>query len=246
MSASKTTNGEPGWVVSQSARRALLAALSDDTDGCGKMSWEDFYAWTNEDRVAEWVDGEVIMPSPVRLEHQNIANFLMASPSGYPQLHGLGNVTNAPYMMKLADSAREPDVMFIRAEHLDRLKETYLDGPADLVVEVLSPESVGRDRGEKFFEYEKAGIPEYWLIDPATQRAEFYQIDAAGRYALIAPDAEGLYRSAQVEGFWLRVVWLWQETPPEVEDVLLEVGSEAYVRRQMERLRRHGALPQDE
>jgi Uma2 family endonuclease len=239
-------DGEPGWVVSRSARRALLAALTEGTDACGKMSWEDFYAWTNEDRIAEWVDGEVIMPSPVSVRHQRIANFIYRALFGYVELHAAGEVLNTPIMMKLADSAREPDVMFVRSAHLERLKDTYLDGPADLVIEVLSPESVGRDRGEKFFEYEKAGIPEYWLIDPATHRAEFYQLDSAGKYALIALDAEGIYRSAQVDGFWLRVAWLWQEPLPEVEDVLLEVGGEAYIRQQVERLRRLGALPSDQ
>jgi Uma2 family endonuclease len=124
-------------------------------------------------------------------------------------------VLNAPFMMKLAQSARKPDVLFVKREHLDRLKETYLDGPADLAIEVLSPESVGRDRGDKFFEYERAGIPEYWLIDPATHRAEFYQVGEAGVYQLIAPDAESIYHSAQVEGFWLRVAWLWQEPKPD-------------------------------
>lgn len=46
------------------------------------------------------------------------------------------------------------------------MKETYLDGPADLVVGIVSPDSVGRDRGEKFYEYAQGGVPEYWLIDP--------------------------------------------------------------------------------
>lgn len=55
---------------------------------------------------------------------------------------------------------------FVASEHLDRLKETYLDGPADLVVGIVSPDSVGRDRGEKFYEYAQGGVPEYWLIDP--------------------------------------------------------------------------------
>ena len=50
------------------------------------------------------------------------------------------------------------------SERLDRVHRTYLDGPADLVVEIVSPESAGRDRGEKYYEYEAAGIPEYWLL----------------------------------------------------------------------------------
>ncbi len=78
--------------------------------------------------------------------------------------------------MKLPTSGREPDVLFIANDHLDRLKPPYLDGPADLVIEIISPESVKRYRGRKFFEYQAGGVAEYWLIDPAVQVAEFYQL----------------------------------------------------------------------
>jgi len=90
------------------------------------------------------------------------------------------------------------------------------------VVEIVSPESAGRDRGEKFYEYEQAGIPEYWLVDPSREEAEFYQLDAQGHYHLILPDAEGIYRSRVLRDFWLRVTWLWQ--PPRVLDVLRELS----------------------
>jgi Uma2 family endonuclease len=79
--------------------------------------------------------------------------------------------------MKLAGSGREPDVLYLARSHLRRLRKTYLNGPADLVVEVVSPESVKRDREQKFGEYQAAGIPEYWVIDPEAQQADFYQLD---------------------------------------------------------------------
>src|SRR5260370_42665814 len=106
--------------------------------------------------------------------------------------------------MKLERSGREPDVLFVAKAHLGRLKPTYLDGPADLVVEAVSPESAGRDRGDKFYEYRKAGVPEYWLLDHALEQAEFYQLDKAKRYQLIPADANGIYRSKVGPGFWLR------------------------------------------
>jgi Uma2 family endonuclease len=124
-------------------------------------------------------------------------------------------------------SGREPDVLFVRTEHLDRVKPTYLDGPADLVIEITSPESIGRDRGDKFIEYERAGVAEYWLIDPERRRAEFYRLDAQGLYRLCEPDAQGVYRSQVVEGFWLRVEWLWQEPLPLEEEVLREIRGQA-------------------
>ena len=76
---------------------------------------------------------------------------------------------DAPFLVRLPDPlrrGREPDLIFVRKERLPLLKPTYFDGAPDLVVEVASPESLGRDRGEKFVEYERAGVEEYWLIDP--------------------------------------------------------------------------------
>ena len=71
---------------------------------------------------------------------------------------------------------REPDILFIAREHLDRFRDTYLDGPADLVVEIISRDSRARDRGDKFYEYEQGGVREYWLLDYLRRQAEFYQL----------------------------------------------------------------------
>jgi Uma2 family endonuclease len=152
-------------------------------------------------------------------------------------------VVAAPFQMKLPRSGRGPDVIFVAAAHVARLQPTFLDGPADLVVEILSPESIGRDRGDKFFEYQEAGIPEYWLIDSTTRRAEVNTLDAQGAYTLVAPDAASVYQSPTIPGFWLNVNWLWQEPLPGVEDALLEIAGDAYARQLVQSLRCHGYLP---
>lgn len=213
----------PG-VLDKELRRQLLEVLLAPPQP-RRMSYEEFLEWCDEDTWAEWVDGEVVVLSPASEQHQHIRAFLEAVLGIYAQEHGLGRVIGAPFLMRLPEEmrrAREPDLLFVAREHLARLKETYLDGPADLVVEIVSPESLSRDRGEKFYEYEQAGVPEYWLIDPRREEAEFYQLDAQGKYRLVLPDAEGVYRSRVFGGFWLRVAWLWQ--PPRVLDALRELG----------------------
>jgi len=158
------------------------------------------------------------MTSPASLRHQDISDFLVVVFRPYVEIHALGFILSAPFQMKLINSGREPDLIFLSQAHRERLKETYLDGPADLVVEIISPESIGRDRGDKFYEYEQAGIPEYWLIDPLRERAEFYQLGKNALYQLVSPDAEGVYHSAQLPGFAIPVDWLW--SPPRVLDAL--------------------------
>ncbi len=210
-----------------------------------KLTYDEFLDWLDEDTLAEWVDGAIVMTSPASLRHQAIASFLNETLGAYVRLHALGRVVSAPFQMKVGQSGREPDVLFVANAHLDRFQPTFLDGPADLVVEVVSPESAGRDRGDKFYEYEAAGIPEYWLIDPRTERAEFYQLNARGAYQLIAPDADGVYRSSTIPDFWLREAWLWQDPTPAVEDALLDIAGDAYANQMIERLRRRGYLPSE-
>jgi len=207
------------WDWRQRLIEIILAAPEPPTKR--KMTYEEFLAWADEDTLAEWVDGEVVMHSPASNEHQDISGFLEALLRPFVEERKLGIVRSAPFQMKLPGSGREPDLIFVAAQHVDRLRRTYLDGPADLVVEVLSPESAGRDRGEKFYEYARGGVPEYWLIDPDAQWAEFYRLGEFGLYESVLTGREGQYCSAAVPDFWLRVEWLWR--PPRVLDALREL-----------------------
>lgn len=114
--------------------------------------------------------------------------------------------------MKLAQSGREPDLLFISNETAQRLTERKLEGADDLVIEIIFPESVRRDRYEKFDEYEEAGVREYWIIDPrpGKQRADFYVLDEHRRFALFATEDDEQVNSHVLPGFWLRSAWLWE------------------------------------
>lgn len=189
------------------------------------VSFEEFLARADE-RRAEWVDGVIVPTSPNSIEHQRLLKFLAWLLDGFARTHGLGEVLFAPVIMRLASrpSGREPDLLFVATEHRDRLTATYLDGPADLVVEIVSPESDARDRGDKFVEYEAGGIPEYWLIDPVRKDAVFYHRDAAGHYQRGSVETDGTYRSVLLPGFRLRVEWLWQQPLPDPATVGREPG----------------------
>lgn len=182
------------------------------------ISYEDFLKWADEDTRAEWVDWEVLLMSPASDRHQDLVRFLTATLSLLAEARDLGVVRPAPFQMKL-ENGREPDVLFVASDHLDRLQDTYLDGPADLVVEIVSPESGPRDRGEKFYEYEAGGVPEYWLIDPVRQQVELYRLGDDQQYRLVQPAGGDRYDSAVVPGLWLRASWLWKDPLPKVLDV---------------------------
>ena len=221
MAAVSVSKRPDTWVV---WRQQLIDALMamPEPPARPKMTYDEFLAWADEDTLAEWVDGEVVMTSPASNRHQDLTGFLESVLRSFVETRQLGIVRSAPFQMKL-EHGREPDLLFVAQEHCGRLKRNYLDGPADLVIEVISPESAGRDRGEKFYEYAQGGVPEYWLIDPDSRWAEFYQL-AEGRYRLTFEGRTGEYHAVVLPGLWLRVEWLWQEPLPKVLDVLRQLA----------------------
>ncbi len=182
--------------------------------GTRQMSYEDYLLWSTEDKHAEWVNGEVIIHMPPTEMHQALLGFLFSFLRLFADMLGTGRLLVAPFEMKLGPrgSARQPDILFVSTEHLDRLTSQRLNGPADLVIEIISNDSVRRDRFDKLREYGRAGVREYWVIDPrpGKQRADFLQLDETGEYALIATEDDERYASAVLPGLWLRPAWLWQ------------------------------------
>ena len=191
-----------------------------------KISYEEFLEWTSEDQHVEWVEGEVVPMSPISDRHQQIGAYLLTLIQLYANMRRLGEVRYEPFQMKAGPNlpGRSPDILFVAEANRARLKKTFLDGPADLAVEIISPESRARDRGDKFYEYEQGGVSEYWLIDPVREQAEFYQRGENGFYHPILPDAQGRYHSAALPGLWLQVNWLWETPLPPLLDVLKAWG----------------------
>lgn len=176
------------------------------------VSFDDYLEQSSDTRICEWVDGEIITLPGASYEHQLLSGFLLNILSFYVESKDLGLSVSSPFAMKLEEQrrGREPDILFVSKEREHLFKKTYLDGAADLAIEIISPESVGRDRNEKFVEYEAAGIREYWLFDPERKQTEFYRLNADGFYQLI-PTPDGVFRSEVLPEFFLRLEWFWQE-----------------------------------
>jgi Uma2 family endonuclease len=189
----------------------------------GPISFEDFLS-AYDGTAAEWVDGSVVPMSPVSDRHQDIVDFLAALLRHLVEETDAGIVRTSQVAMHIGRTARVPDILFLAAEHLGRRKPTFVDGPADLVVEVASPESRGRDRGEKFYEYEQAGVAEYWLIDPARETVDVFRLDARGQYEAVSGPAAPRLESSVLPGFWIDPAWLWSEPMPKLKHVLKEWG----------------------
>ena len=189
-----------------------------------KISYRKFLEWNGEEGWFEWIDGEVIKMSNPSLSHQQLSRFLTSILQAWAEEKKIGEVIPAPFQLKMdfRPSGRQPDIMFISSENLYRLEKQYVDGTADLVIEIVSPESLARDTRDKFDEYEAAGVKEYWIIDYRTRTANFYNLDENGRYKMFLFSTDGKFESRVLQGLWLNVDWLWQEELPNLMDVLRE------------------------
>jgi Uma2 family endonuclease len=161
----------------------------------------------------ELVRGNVIKMSPASFRHNAVIGYLHMLLVAYFSLRPIGQVIPQPFTQRLpnVEPKREPDLLVLLNTNLARLKPTYLDGPADICVEVLSPGSEDTDRGAKFSEYEKGGVGEYWLFDPLRKEARFHRRNEDGLLIAERIEAGSHYRTPTLPGFALHVPTLWQD-----------------------------------
>ena len=144
-----------------------------------KPTWElallypDQGAWSEDDyldldssRLIEFTDGRLeFLPMPTKT-HQWIVLFLVNALRAFVIERKLGQVVHSPFPVRIEGARfREPDVAFLLRKNRHRDGERFWDG-ADLVMEVVSPSNPARDRVKKRREYARAGVPEYWIVDP--------------------------------------------------------------------------------
>ncbi|MFN2544561.1 MAG: Uma2 family endonuclease [Actinomycetota bacterium] len=142
-----------------------------------RLTYADLERMFPEDDVVirELIDGELFVTPPPTFRHQKIVLRLGAELYNYSKDHG-GEAYISPIGVYLDEpNFVEPDVIFIRADHLDRKDVRYLRGAPDLAVEVSSPSTKKRDRTKKRDLYERFGVPEYWFVDLDADRVEVHR-----------------------------------------------------------------------
>ena len=167
-------------------------------------------------RHAEWIDGKVIFMPPISSDNIDLQGLLATVLRTFVDAKGLGLLVTEPYVMKTGPTlpGRSPDIMFVVEKRRSQVKKMELQGPADLVIEIVSPSSRKTDRKDKFREYETGGVREYWIIDPIRKSADFFLLGPDHRYHSIPLDHAGVFRSVVLSGVWLRLQWLWPRLPP--------------------------------
>ena len=145
-----------------------------------RLTYADWLQFPDDGRLYEVIDGELLVTPPPNIRHQRASRELQFQIHLHLRQNGKGEVLNAPVGVRLRDDLIVgPDLIVILAEHADRIGKQVIDGAPDLVVEILSPGTAGRDLGTKRDAYAAAGVPEYWIVDPETRTVEVLTLDGA-------------------------------------------------------------------
>ena len=189
------------------------------------MTEAEFLAWLDEETRAEWVNGEVIMMAPASSEHAFLSLWLSCLLKLYIEHNHLGVVCGQELMVRLASgrSRRVPDIMFVQSSREPIIKANHLEGPPDMIIEVVSPESIARDYREKYLDYAKGSVSEYWIVDPMARTIEAHTLTRGKKYEQIA-ETDGKICSKAIRGFYLRPSWLFGAKRKPVLEVLKELG----------------------
>jgi Uma2 family endonuclease len=160
-----------------------------------------FYDVVTEQQKAEFINGEIVVHSPVKYQH-NQASFRLATLlSVFVQRRGLGSVGHEKLLVTLTRNDYEPDINFFGSEKARGFTPSQSKFPApDLIVEVLSDSTEAVDRGIKFEDYAAHGVGEYWIVDPDQETIEQYLLQE-GVYRLAVKVKTGTIASMVVPGF---------------------------------------------
>lgn len=177
-----------------------------------RMSFEE-YLTLDEDFNADWIDGRAEIRPTHGNTHHVAMNFLSIAFKWYTELSDpRDGRTLRWFVMRPGPDlpARMVDLLYLAPEHEARIRYNYVDGPADIVVEVVEDESRRRDTVEKFGEYERGGVREYWVVDPILKDTKVYRL-VDGKYEPAPPGNPPALRSGVLQGLWILPEWIWED-----------------------------------
>jgi Uma2 family endonuclease len=162
-----------------------------------------------EDVRCELLYGRFYRMTPPRPLHQVVAAVLWRWLDDIAVARG-GFAGISPIAITLADhSVVEPDVIYLARKATAAELKSEISGLPDLLIEVLSPTSVRRDRRLKLRLYEESGLQEYWIVDPVARQINFFQL-RNGRFQPVQ-DTHGIYRSERLPEIELNLAELWRQ-----------------------------------
>ena len=144
-----------------------------------KLTYEDYLQFPEDGRRHEIIDGDHHVSAAPSVYHQRVLGRLLVQLYRLIDESGAGYVLPAPVDTVLSRTdVVQPDIVVTLDRDEALLRRERIDAAPDLVVEVLSPSTAYRDRGLKLDLYQKAGVSEYWIVDPERRIVQQYVLTA--------------------------------------------------------------------
>jgi len=201
----------------------LISPVPAQTPPAKRVTFDEYLDWLTEETKADLIDGVIYMQSPPADVHERIFGFLFNILQPFVIRKKLGIVRGSRTTLKFSEAnGTQPDIVFISNASRDRVHPYFMDGAAEMVVEILSPSTRQLDRGKKMALYARHGVLEYWQIDPEGQIAEFFQ-NHNGAWLPMTVSDDDIFHSKVISGFWMNIQWLFAEEVPDVLDTVMMI-----------------------
>jgi Uma2 family endonuclease len=175
---------------------------------------EDYLRRAPENKICEFIDGVVYMPSPASLAHQDDVILLAFLLRGFLTRRPVGRLMLAPASLKVgAKRFLEPDLFVTPPDQLAASESFFVDPPVSLVIEILSKSTRSHDLNQKIKLYRRVRTGEIWFVDRRNQVLIVHRREGI-RYKVFEVK-NGPYLSRSVPGFWFDVSWLWSNPEPD-------------------------------
>ena len=142
-----------------------------------KLNYDDYLNFLNDGKRHEIIEGEHYMTPAPQTRHQIVSRNIESILAGYIETNSWGQILYAPVDVLLSDTTIvQPDILFIRKDREHIIKKNFIEGPPDLIIEILSPGNERMDRFTKMKHYALFAVPEYWIIDYEARILEQYKL----------------------------------------------------------------------
>jgi Uma2 family endonuclease len=184
---------------------------------------DDYFRLLPKGEKGSLIDGVIFRDGPVSVLEDQLLWFLKCLLRGFASAGPDGKVLGPRFTYVLRrHTCVEPDIAYISPWRLHILKRDRAIGPPDIAVEVISDETRYVDIELKTPVYARAGVHEYWIVDPTSNQAQFFQLQTSG-FVAMPLSGEFCFRSSVLPGFWLDTRWLLADPLPDEFECLERV-----------------------
>jgi Uma2 family endonuclease len=163
------------------ARALDLVGTADVPVAHVTWTYDDYRLLPDDGNRYEVIDGDLVVTPVPTTTHQRVSKRIQLALMLQIEERGLGVVYNAPIDVILsATRTVQPDLLVIREARTGIVTERGIEGPPDIIVEILSPSTATVDRNTKSRLYASVGVAEYWIVDPSAHLVEIFELTATG------------------------------------------------------------------